>query len=309
MSASERAGLALRLSAVPMVVVLMALGASVRTAAGAGADQSQLIAQSFLPGDGFLAGWKTSGKPRTFISQDLFNHIDGGAELFLEFGFARLRVQAYTDGASELSAAVYEMESATSALGIYLMKMGKETPFADVAARNSSETAQLNIVKGRYFVQIDNFDEKPAPRAAAVALANAVLALIPEEKPEPVLDLLPAGKRVAASERLVRGPYGLQPYYTFGEGDILRLGGRIFAALAEYEAADGSRFTRLIVPCADAAAAAAALENLGANLDPYLKRLETKPGRLAFIDFEKKYGAAELRGNILDIRFKLTTLD
>ncbi len=294
----RRAGFADRLLVLAALAVL-----------AVGAAEAQAVAQTVLPGDGFPAGWKTSGKPRTFISQDLFNHIDGGAELFLEFGFARLQVQAYGDGTSELAAAVYEMESATSALGVYLMKMGRETPFAEVAARNSSETAQLNIVKGRYFVQIDNFDEKPAPRAAAVALANAVLALLPDEKPAPVLDRLPAEERVPGSERLIRGPYGLQPYFTFGEGDILRLGGKIFAALAEYTAADGSRFTRLLVPYPDAAAASAALENLAANLDPYLKRLETKPGRLAFVDFEKKYGAAELRENVLDIRFKLTSLN
>jgi len=298
MSVFDRAGRAGRL------LVLAALAAL-----AAGAAPAEAVAQSVLPGDGFSAGWKLSGRPRTFISQDLFNHIDGGAELFLEFGFARLQVQAYGDGTSELAAAVYEMENATSALGVYLMKMGRETPFAEVAARNSSETSQLNIVKGRYFVQIDNFDEKPAPRAAAVALANAVLALLQDEKPAAVLDRLPAEKRVPGSERLVRGPYALQPYYTFGEGDILRLGGKIFAALAEYTAADGSRFTRLLVPYPDAAAAAAALENLAANLDPYLKRLETKPGRLAFVDFEKKYGTTELRENVLDIRFKLTTLD
>jgi hypothetical protein len=95
-------------------------------------------AQSLLPGDGFSAGWKKTGLARTFISQDLFNHIDGGAELFLEFGFVRLLVQTYGGGSSELTAAVYEMESAAAALGIYLMKMGKETPFSEIAARNSS---------------------------------------------------------------------------------------------------------------------------------------------------------------------------
>jgi hypothetical protein len=262
----------------------------------------------FLAGDGFAAGWKKSAPLRTFISQDLFNHIDGGAELFLEFGFAKLLVQSYGNGASELTAAVYEMESATAALGIYLMKMGKETPFPEISARNSSEDAQLTILKGRYFIQIDNFSDKPAPRGTAVLLANALLSKLPEEKPEPVLDRLPAEIRVPASERLIRGPYGLQPYFTFGEGDILQLNGKIFAALAEYTAADGSKYNRLIVPYADAAAAAAALEFLRSNLDPYLKIVETSPAGFAFIDFQKKYGAVGLAGNVLDIRFKLISL-
>jgi hypothetical protein len=265
-------------------------------------------ASQILPGDGFATGWKKSAPLRTFISQDLFNHIDGGAELFLEFGFAKLLVQSYGNGASELTAAVYEMENATAALGIYLMKMGKETPFAEISARNSSEDAQSTILKGRYFIQIDNFGDKPASRGTAVSLANALLSKLPDEKPEPVLDRLSAENRVPASERLIRGQYGLQPYFTFGEGDILQLNGKIFAALAEYAAADGSKFNRLIIPYADPAAAKAALEYLRANLDPYLKIVETSPGGFAFIDFQKKYGSISLTGGVLDIRFKQISL-
>jgi hypothetical protein len=265
--------------------------------------------QSLLPGDGFLPGWKKSGALRTFVSQDLFNHIDGGAELFLEFGFAKLLVQAYSNGSSELTAALYEMDGATAALGIYLMKMGKETPFPEIKARNSSEDAQLTILKGRYFIQIDNFGDKSAPRAAAVALANALLAPIADEKPAAVLDRLPAGNRVAGSERLIRGLYGLQPYFTFGEGDILQLNGKIFAALAEYAAAGGAKYNRLIVPYPDEASAAAVLESLRANLDPYLKIVETKPAGFSFADFQKKYGTVARTGHVLDIRFKLPALN
>ncbi len=270
--------------------------------------RTSITAQDALPANEFRPGWKKSAPLRAFISQDLFNHIDGGAELFLEFGFARLLVQSYGNGSSELTAAVYEMESASAALGIYLMKMGKETPFREISARNSSEDAQLTILKGRYFIQIDNFSDKPAPRGAAVSLAEALLAHIPDEKPEPFLDRLPADNRVPGSERLIRGPYGLQPYFTFGEGDILQLNGKIFAALAEYTAADGSKYNRLIVPYADSAAAAVALEFLRANLDPYLKIVETEAAGFSFVDFQEKYGKIALAGNVQDIRFKMSAL-
>jgi hypothetical protein len=261
-----------------------------------------------LPGDGFASGWKKSAATRTFISQDLFNHIDGGAELFLEFGFARLLVQAYGNGSSELTAAVYEMESATSALGIYLMKMGQETPFPEISVRNSSEDAQLTVLKGRYFIQIDNFGDKPAPRGAAVALANAVLAKIPDEKPLPILEALPADGRIAGSERLIRGPYGLQPYFTFGEGDVLSLGGKIYAALAEYAAVDGSKYNRLLIRYPDVTAAATALEYLRANLDSYLKITASDAAGFSFVDYQKKIGVISRAGDVLDIRFKMPPL-
>ena len=182
--------------------------------------------ESAIPAAAFAPGWAKAGPLRTFTGQDLFNQIDGGAELFLEFGFVRLRLQAYARDKAELTLNVYEMESAASALGVYLMKMGRETPFPEIVARNSSEEAQMTIVKGRFFVQIDNLGEAPASRAEAAALANAFLAGVTAESVPTPLDALPAEGRVAGSERLIRGPYGLQPYFTFGEGDILSLGGR-----------------------------------------------------------------------------------
>lgn len=273
------------------------------------ASSRDAVPAGVVPGDGFAAGWKKSGPMRTFIGQDLFNHIDGGAELFLEFGFDRVFVQAYGDGRSELTASIYVMSGATSALGVYLMKMGRETPFTEIAARNSSEESQTTIVKGRYFVQVDNFSDVPAARPALAALANAVLALVPDEKAEQVLDRLPVADRVPGTERLIRGPVGFQPYYTLGEGDILGLKGEIFAALAEYAGKDGSRSIRLIVPYPDRTAAEAALDSVRKGLDPYLKPVSKRPSGLTFVDFQKKYGRIDLEGNVLDIRLKLAGPD
>jgi hypothetical protein len=183
--------------------------------------------------------------------------------------------------------------------------MGRETPFPEVAARNSSEAIQLTILKGRYFVQVDNLGEAPGSKAEAVALANAFLAGVAEEAAATPLDALPAEGRVAGSERLVRGPYGLQPHFTFGEGDILSLGGKIFGALAAYRIPDGSSFTRLVIPYPSSDAAAAALAYLKANLDAYLKVTADRPDGFDFIDYQEKKGRVARSGAVLDILFNL----
>jgi hypothetical protein len=259
-----------------------------------------------IPETTFAAGWAKAGALRTFTGQDLFNQIDGGAELFLEFGFVRLRLQAYARGKSELTLNAYEMESAASALGVYLMKMGQEAPFAGIAARNSSEEVQLTIVKGRYFIQVDNLGEVAASRTETVALANAFLTGVADEPIRAPLDALPAEGKRPGSERLIRGPYGLQPYFTFGEGDVLSLGGRIFGALAEYRMADGAAFTRLIIPYPGPEAAAATLDYLKANLDPYIKVTADRPDGFDFVDFQAKKGSVTRSGAVLDLRFNGT---
>lgn len=286
--------------------LLIAATAAFPAAGGSPAARQTSSGSPAIPGPTFASGWTKAGPLRTFAGQDLFNQIDGGAELFLEFGFARLRLQAYVRDKAELTLNAYEMESASSALGVYLMKMGRETPFPEITARNSSEDVQLTILKGRYFIQVDNLGEVPASKAETVALANAFLAGVTEESVPTPLDALPAEGKVAGSERLIRGPYGLQPYFTFGEGDILSLGGRVFAALAAYRMPDGSAFTRLIVPYPDPAAAAAALAQLKTNLDPYLKVTGDRSDGLDFVDYQAKKGSVVRSGAVLDIRFSIT---
>ena len=297
----------MRTVALTVFTGLLICAAAASLQAGGSAETSQTVAAPpAIPEPGFAPGWVKSGPLRTFTGQDLFNQIDGGAELFLEFGFARLRLQSYARGKAELTLNAYEMESAASALGIYLMKMGRETPFPEIGARNSCEEIQLTILKGRYFVQVDNLGEVPAWTTEAVALANAFLAGVAEEKAVTPIGALPAEGKLAGSERLIRGPYGLQPYFTLGEGDILSQGGRIFGALAAYRMPGGASFTRLVVPYPDPEASAAALVHLKANLDPYIKITADRAEGFDFVDFQAKKGTVVRSGAVLDIRFSIT---
>ena len=266
-----------------------------------------LAEEVVLPGDDFFPGWKRSGPSVTFVKADLFNHIDGGAELFLEFGFEKVAIQHYKKGSAELTLEVYEMELPESALGVYLMKCGRETLFPEIPARNSSEAAQATILHGRHFLLVNNFSGGEELRPAMIALAKAVLAKIPNVLASGRLfELLPSNDRLAGSERLIRGPVVLQPYFTFGEGDILQLEGKIFGAVASYREAPEAVYTRFVIPHPDEVRAGAVYKNLLANLDPYLKVLETREGAFVFEDYREKFGLVELKGSTLDIRVNLS---
>jgi hypothetical protein len=265
-------------------------------------------AQVIIPQDDFAPGWRRSGKPSTFIKADLFNHIDGGAELFLEYGFEKLLVQRYARGKSELTLEVYEMESPEAAMGIYLMKCGQETPLSGIRARNSGEKSQLTILKNKYFVYVNNFDGDAKKLPAMVALANTALESIREVPAEGWLEELPKESLVGRSQRLIRGPVALQPFFTFGEGDIFKLQGKIFGVLANYRGERNALYTRLIIPYPDQNQAFFVYENLKTNLDPYLKILSTGANGFVFLDFKQKYGVVELRGSKLDIRFNLASV-
>ncbi|MGQ9801364.1 MAG: DUF6599 family protein [Candidatus Saccharicenans sp.] len=260
-----------------------------------------LLAEVVLPGDGFYFDWKKSGRLITFTRADLYNYIDGGAELFLEFGFEKVYVQRYSSGQNELTLEIYEMESPESALGVYLAKCGQETPVEGLAARNSGEESQFTILRERYFIHINNFEGQKELATVMLALARAVLTNLPPDRPTTLLDYLPKENLIKNSERLIRGPYALQPIFTFGEGDILQLEGKIFGVSGNYLDEEGRIYTRIIIPYPDRARAEAAYRNLHDNLDPYHKIVESGLARFVFIDYRKKFGRVELKDSVLDI--------
>jgi len=289
-----------RSKALPVIVLLCILTAGI--SAGAQDTANAPVTTVVLPGDGFVPGWTRSDSLLRFSEKNLYGYIDGGAELFLEFGFRQLLVQRYSAGGPELSLEVFVMENAAAALGIYLMRCGAETPIAGIGVRNSGDRYQFNIVSNNCYLLVNNYDGDSTLVPVMTGLARQQLQSIPAGARLSPFALLPQEGLVPGSERLIRGPYGLQPVFTFGEGDILRLSGKIFAVLGNYQCADTAVCTRIEVPYPDPATARHVFEDLAANLDPYLTILEQKAGSFSFRDFTGKFGSVAVK----DARMTIT---
>ena len=262
-----------------------------------------LQAEINFPQDGFVSGWKQARELK-FSANNLYGYIDGGAELFLEFGFDELLIRRYQKGEAEISAEVYVMENPLTALGIYLAKCGKETPNPSIDARNSGNVFQYSIVKNKYYILINNFDGSEDYVPVMVKLAQPILDSIPAKAADDVWKYLPAENLIEGSEQIIRGPYGLQPIYTFGEGDILQLNGEIFGYVADYLNGD-SRFTQIVIPYPDAEISKNIFLNLKENLDPYLKIVFESESRIVFEDYQQKFGSVKLEGRILNLKIHL----
>lgn len=268
---------------------------------------ASLNAAIVVPPGGFAPGWEKSEGLREFPGSRLFDYIDGGAELFLEFGFKKLWLQHYKKGEEELALEIYEMESPEAALGLYLMKCGKETPIKGLDARNSGEPSQFTILRGRCFIHINNLSGGEELLSIMIELARQVLTRIPDEKAADLVGRLPAQGIEPGSACLFRGPVGLQAFYTFGEGDILDQRGLVFGVAGHYEDPKSGQFTLILVDYPDSSRALAAYQNLAGRLDPYLRVLKKGERGLVFEDFQKKFGTIILRGARLELRIGLSS--
>jgi len=259
-----------------------------------------------LPPDGFLGGWSRHEGTRVFPGAELYGHIDGGAELFLEFGFEALTLQRYRRGADEFILEVYRMTDPGAALGIYLMKCGRETPEAGFPERHTAGRYQLELVKGRYYTRVTSVGGKAEMQPALLDFGRFAATGIPAVPAPAAPGLLPREGLLEGTLRLIRGPYALQAVAgNLGEGDFLLLGGKVTAAAGDYREPGDSVSIRVVAEYPSGEAASAAFRGLHERLDPLLKVLEKDEERMVFRDGAGKFGAASLDGRRVEVLFEL----
>jgi hypothetical protein len=191
-----------------------------------------------LPKGAQPGGWVRDGETQGFAGEDLFVYIDGGAEIYHEYGFSAVVVQDYRnpDGKS-LSLEIFEMTDAAAAYGMYTFKnSGKGKP-VDLGAGGQVEEYYLNYYKGRYLVTITGFDASPETVQGLTAVGAAVDLHTEASGPEPE----PVGKlpRVpgfdALSVKYVRGRLGLNSLLPFLSGSSVPIREAVRAAYGRGE--------------------------------------------------------------------------
>jgi hypothetical protein len=168
-----------------------------------------------------VAGWKIAGAPRYFGPENLYDLIDGGAEIYVQFGLVKMVIAEYRDAGKpgvSITAEVYDMGSPRGAFGRAARFLeGRRDPSdagnglpQGFAERGMMGDGDLVVWQDRYLVHVTLLDENPQATPEAIAkagaehlprIAEALLARIGGETSPPVaLALFPAENRVRRSE-------------------------------------------------------------------------------------------------------------
>jgi hypothetical protein len=179
----------------------------------------------YLPGTDETGEWKEDGSPQEYKGEDLYSYINGGAEIFHEYGFKQVIVQDYTrKNGKSIALEIFEMESAKSAYGIYTFKTsteGKELALGDKA---QLADYYLNFWKGEFVVTLIGFDEDEETVKGLQKIARAVDTKIKSRGREPAfVSLLPEKDLIEQSIKYFKGNLGLYNSYPFFTQDVFRL--------------------------------------------------------------------------------------
>jgi Family of unknown function (DUF6599) len=152
-----------------------------------------------------IPGWTLRIEPTVYTRSNLWDLIDGAADLFLLYGFDNLRLAEYSQKESmDVRVEIYDHGTSLNAFGMYSQERKPDYHFLSVGTQGYSEEGVLNFFLGRYYVKCSTHMPGSTAQEALLSIARAVAAQMKEEPSwPPLLQLLPAPDRVPNSELYV----------------------------------------------------------------------------------------------------------
>ncbi len=175
-----------------------------------------------LPQPASMSGWRSVDTPRVFEGEDLFSFIDGGASLFLEYGFRRALAAEYRNSQEEtMNLEVYEMKDAGAAYGIYSVRCGGHPVAIEIGQNGTRQLHYIMFWKDKYYVSVAISDTSPQCESSMESLSRAIASNISTEgRRPPIMDKLPRDGLLKAV--YARGMLALSTVYSFDSKDILQ---------------------------------------------------------------------------------------
>lgn len=171
--------------------------------------------RSLLPSGQEAGEWKADGPPQEFQGEDLYLYIDGGAEIYREYGFEEVLVQEYRNGEGKgLSLEIFQMTGPESAYGMYTFKRSPRGASIEIGAEGRLEDYYLNFWKGNFLATITGQDESPETTRGLLELARAVAGRLQgPSDPAPLVAELPLAGLKDAGVRYFMGYLGFMNNY------------------------------------------------------------------------------------------------
>ena len=168
--------------------------------------QGKEALRALLPSEEEISGWESPSPSRFFEPDNLWEYINGQAELYLGYGFQLVVTSDYTsqEDSSSLIVDIYMMESPGHAFGIYAAERTPDDNFIDVGVQGYVGGNILNFWKGPYYVKLTSFQSSPSAEEVLIRFSRVIADKIPGNYSEPELfACFPEKNRVRMSERYI----------------------------------------------------------------------------------------------------------
>jgi len=242
-----------------------------------------------------INGWQRAGEAEFYRPDNLYEYINGGAELFLSYGFQGAAAYEYRqEGGIEIKVDIFDMGDPHDAFGVFWHGCEDLDAFVDPGIQSQYSGGLLTFWKGSYYVSILAYPETPEKRTVVRELARTIAGAIVQDSPiPPIIQWLPRRHLVMNSYRYFTHHVWLNSQYFISGENILGIDRKTPAALARYRFSDdpGSAALLLLVYYPDAGRAESARRDFLEKFD----LVSNEPAQTR----DHRWVASRIRGRLL----------
>jgi hypothetical protein len=154
-------------------------------------------------------GASPSGEQK-FFSANLYEYLDGGAEVYLDYSLVAMLHQEYKTSSTDITVDIFDMGAKSNAFGIYAAESSPDYHFLPIGTEGYGTQEILNFFQDKFYVKLSAFSDTQKTGPVLERFGHAVSRKIgPRGSLPELLGLFPPQKLVSHSCKFVkRSPLG-----------------------------------------------------------------------------------------------------
>jgi hypothetical protein len=185
------------ISSLSLLILVVTSAFAIEPTAARDLSHQELL--NLIP-DPLPAGAVEQNAPSFFGPENLYQYMDGGADIFVLYGMRTLLHLDLRAKAVDVTLDMFDMGSTDSAFGMYAAERSPDYRFISIGAEGYENVGILNFLQDRYYIKLAGFGD--GADAVLQALARALSARIGSNPALPaLLSKLPMENRKPHSEQ------------------------------------------------------------------------------------------------------------
>lgn len=145
-----------------------------------------------------------------FDGGSLWGYMNGGADIYLEYGFEKLRVEEFSNEDETIKLEIFKMDDPISAFGIYSIKTFKCEQSEVITTTDCLNRFQFQLLYGNYYIQLINESGSENAKQTLISMAETLLKkLEPQEFVLPLTYLTDSLNFSLSDIKMIKGDLGV----------------------------------------------------------------------------------------------------
>ncbi len=154
-----------------------------------------------------LKDWPQKDKTNVYDPDNLYEYINGAAEIFLSYDFEKLVSATFESKKNKehsFTVDIYRHNNSRNGFGIYSQEKPQSGDFLSIGAQGYYEKGVLNFLKGQYYVKISGYSLGDNDKVILIDAAKQVAKKLEGEDRFPtIVEAFPSENKVTGTSRYV----------------------------------------------------------------------------------------------------------